>query len=432
MNTCMEEQPPNHSNHWPLSHRIAFRFMAVFFLLYILPFPLDKVPGIHLLAQWYSKAWHAAAVWVGNHALYLPEPITLFAGGSGDKIYDYVFLLMVAVLALLGTLLWSYLDRRRLSYPKAFYGLRVLVRYYLGSVLVFYGMIKVFHLQMPSPSLFELVQPFGDKTPMGLAWSYVGFSPAFSAFTGLAEVIAGMLLFFRKTTTAGALLAAVVMLNVAVMNFTFHIPVKLYSSMLFLMAVFLTLPDVGRLVDMLLLNKPTQPRLRRQYLHTRWMRNTALVIKIFFIGSVVVGNAAACFARVKTSGDQRPRPPLYGIYDVTEFIRNGDTLPPLTTDGSRWRQLITDFPNHIHVKLMNDSIAYYPVAWDTTRSRLVINGGTTKDKSAFQFEEKSGTLRLHGVMGYDSVTISLQQRDLESFYLINTRFRWIAAYPNNR
>lgn len=428
----MMDQSVNQLAHWPLGHRIAFRFIAIFFLLYILPFPLDKVPGIHIFAQWYSKAWHTVAVWVGNHVLHLPEPITLFDGGSGDKVYDYVFLLVIVVLALLGSLLWTYLGRRQLSYPSAFYWLQVLVRYYLGSVLVFYGMIKVFHLQMPSPNLFELVQPVGDQTPMGLAWSYLGFSPAFSAFIGFAEVVAGVLLFFRKTTTVGALMAAVVMLNVAVMNFTFHIPVKLYSSMLFLMAVFLILPDAGRLANVLLLNKPTQPRPRRQYLHNRWVRNTALVIKILFIGSVVVGNAAACFNRVKTSGDQRQRSPLYGIYDVTEFIHNGDTLAPLTTNGRRWRQLITDFPNHIHVKFMNDSVVYYPVAWDTTRSRLVINAETRKDKSAFQFEEKSDTLRLLGTMGYDSVEIRLKQRDLESFHLINTRFRWIEKYPNNR
>ncbi len=426
------EQPANHSNHWPLSYRVAFRFIAAFFILYILPFPFDKVPGIHILAQWYSTAWHAVAVWVGNHILRLPEPITLFEGGSGDKVYDYVFLLVITVLALIITLLWSYLGRRQPSYATEFHWLRVLVRYYLGSVLVFYGMIKVFHLQMPSPSLFELVQPFGDKTPMGLAWSYVGFSPAFSAFAGWTEVIAGILLFFRKTTTVGAMMAAVVMLNVAVMNFSFHIPVKLYSSMLLLMAVFLTLPDAGRLVNVLLLNEPTQPRLRKQYLHKRWVRNTALVIKVLYIVAVVVGNAATCYKRVEISGDQRPRSPLYGIYDVTEFIRNGDTLAPITTDGSRWRQLVTDYPDHIHVKLMNDSVTYYPVAWDTTRSKLVINAGTTKDKSAFQFERKSDLLRLHGIMGYDSVEIELKQRDLESFHLINTRFRWIAEYPNNR
>ncbi len=428
----MAEQPTNHLTPWPLGHRVAFRFIAIFLLLYILPFPLDKVPGFHVIAQWYSKLWHLIVVWVGNHILRLPEPITLFDGGSGDKIYDYVFLFTIAAVAVLCTLFWSFFGRHRRSYPTALHWLRVLVRYYLGSVLVFYGMIKVFHLQMPSPSLYELVQPFGEQTPMGLAWSYVGFSPAFSAFVGLAEAIAGVLLFFRKTTTIGALMAAAVMFNVAVMNFTFYIPVKLYSSMLFLMAVFLVLPDVGRLRDLLLLSKPTQPRPRKQYLNKRWVRNTALVIKILFIATVVVGNAVTCFKRVKISGDQRERSPLYGIYDVTEFIHNGDTLAPLTTDGGRWRQLITDYPNHIHVKFMNDSIAYYPVVWDTTRSRLVVTGSTTKDKSAFQFEKNSDSLRLHGVIGYDSVEIKMKQRDLKSFHLINTRFRWIEEYPNNR
>lgn len=420
----MTKSSINHADHWPLFRRIAFRFAAIFLFLYILPFPFDKVPGVHVLAQGYSKAWHAIAVWVGNHVLNLPQPITHFNDG-GDKMYDYVFLLIVTVLALFIAALWSFLDRRRLSYPVVYYWVQVLVRYYLGWVFVFYGMIKVFHLQMSSPTLFELVEPFGNKTPMGLAWSYVGFSPVFSAFVGFAEVIAGVLLFFRRTATLGALIGGVVMLNVVVMNFTFHIPVKLYSSVLFIMTLFLVLPDAGRLAHILVLNKPTEATKRRQFLETRWLRNAAIAVKILFITTVVIGNVASCFQRMRISGDGRERSPVYGIYDVTQFIVNGDTLAPLATDSIRWRQLITDFPDHIHVKLMNDSIAYYPVVWDTTARELTINAWPSTKKSILQFENVSDSLRLHGTMGLDSVEISFQQRNLESFHLIGTRFRWI-------
>ena len=428
----MTEPSAKDSNLWPLAQRIAFRFITVFFLLYIFPFPFGNIPGIQVLIQWYSKAWQAIAVWVGDRILHLSEPITLFEGGSGDKIYDYVSLLVVTVLALIAAALWSFFDRRQLSYPVMLHWLRVLVRYYLGMVLVMYGMIKVFHLQMASPTLFALVQPFGDKTPMGLAWSYVGFSKIFSAFVGASEVIGGMLLFFRRTTTLGALIGAAVMLNVVVMNFTFDIPVKLYSSILFVMAVFLMLPDADRLMRVLLWNKPTEPRPQRQYLYRRWMQITALVIKILFIGSVIIGNVASCFERMKMYGDKRERSPVYGIYDVTEFIHKGDTLAPLTTDGGRWKQLITDFPNHVHVRFMNDSVAYYPALWDTTVHSLVLNFGNAKDKSEFQYEKLSDSLRLRGVIGYDTVEIRLQQRDLESFHLLNKRFRWVQEYPHNR
>ncbi|WP_434547575.1 hypothetical protein, partial [Parapedobacter pyrenivorans] len=292
----MTKSPVSHADYWPLFHRVAFRFAAIFLFLYILPFPFDKVPGFHVLAQGYSKAWHAIAAWVGNHVLNLPQPITHFNDG-GDKMYDYVFLLIVTVLALFTAALWSFLDRRRLSYPVVYYWVQVLVRYYLGWVFVFYGMIKVFHLQMPSPTLFELVEPFGNKTPMALAWSYVGFSPVFSAFVGMAEVIAGALLFFRRTTTLGALIGGVVMLNVVVMNLTFHVPVKLYSSVLFFMTIFLVLPDVGRLARILVLNKSTKATQQRQFLETRWLRNTAIAIKTLFIITVVTGNVVSCFQR---------------------------------------------------------------------------------------------------------------------------------------
>ena len=38
---------------------------------------------------------------------------------------------------------------------------------------------------------------------MGLLWTFMGHSPAYSAFTGAAEALAGALLLFRRTTLLG-------------------------------------------------------------------------------------------------------------------------------------------------------------------------------------------------------------------------------------
>ena len=53
-------------------------------------------------------------------------------------------------------------------------------------------------------------------------------------------------------------------------------------------------------------------------------------------------------------GDLVPRPKLYGIYDDQTFIRNKDTIPPLSTDSTRWKQLIIESNKYTSFIFMND------------------------------------------------------------------------------
>ncbi|MFC3197694.1 hypothetical protein ACFOET_08725 [Parapedobacter deserti] len=415
-------------NPWLLVKAIGFRSVTIFFILYIFPFPLTLISAFEPITQLYSDGCKSLVVWVADHVLLLSKPIVLFDSDIGDKVFDFVFLFTVTLISLLTATIWSILDRKNAKHEIVRHWLLVIVRYYLATAMVFYGTAKIFHLQMPPPTLFELVQPFGDKTPMGLAWSYIGFSAGFSAFVGWVELLGGLLLFFRKTSTLGALVVATVMLNVVVMNLAFEIPVKLYSSLLLLMAIFLIQPDMDRLTRVLLLNKLAQPRLYREYLIARWQRITALVVKIVFIASVLIGNIASCFERVQKHGKNRAVSPLYGIYDTERFILNGDTLAPITTDSKRWQQLIMDFPDHAHIKFMNDSVVYCPIQWNIRDRKIVLSPGHPNEKSIFAYKRLLKSLQLEGTIGSDSVKITLRERDLKSFNLINTEFRWIQEY----
>ena len=61
---------------------------------------------------------------------------------------------------------------------------------------------------------------------MGLLWTFMGFSRPYAFFTGLVECFAGVLLFSQRTTTLGALFAAAAMGNVAMLNFSYDVPVN--------------------------------------------------------------------------------------------------------------------------------------------------------------------------------------------------------------
>ena len=66
------------------------------------------------------------------------------------------------------------------------------------------------------------------------------------------------MLFFRRTVLLGGMGAAGVM-NVVLLNYCYDVPVKLLSTHLFLMALFLLVPDAGRLWAVLVMNRAVEP-----------------------------------------------------------------------------------------------------------------------------------------------------------------------------
>ncbi|MCE7993789.1 MAG: hypothetical protein HEP71_17515 [Roseivirga sp.] len=44
--------------HWSVSRKISFRFISIFFLLYMLPFPIDQIPRLgDYVSGWYYDFW---------------------------------------------------------------------------------------------------------------------------------------------------------------------------------------------------------------------------------------------------------------------------------------------------------------------------------------------------------------------------------------
>ena len=183
---------------WTAVQRLLFRFFFAYLLLYIFFTPNSL--GIGPLYAIYIRPFRLLIPWIAAHLLHLSQPVSFNKTGSGDTIYENVVYLFLLALSLVICLIWTILDRRRPSYRNAFYWLTTIVRYYLGITMLTYGYAKVFKVQMPYPDLLRLLEPTGDSSPFALAWTFMGYSFGYSMFTGLAEVAAGALLFFRRTT----------------------------------------------------------------------------------------------------------------------------------------------------------------------------------------------------------------------------------------
>ena len=152
--------------------------------------------------------WSSITPWVVVRVFHLSVPATVSrSGGSGDTALGYAERFCILAAAVSAAILWSVLDRRRKNYHELHLWLRIYLRYLLAFVLFSYGFVKIFPLQMPPPTFARLIEPYGEFSPMGVLWSFIGVSTAYSLFSGAAEVLGGMLLVFGRTAMLGSLVS---------------------------------------------------------------------------------------------------------------------------------------------------------------------------------------------------------------------------------
>ena len=418
---------------WGLARRIGFRFAFAYLVLYLFPFPVDVLPGAEPLSNAVRDVWHTVVPWVGKHVLRLDTDITVFTNGSGDTRYDYVHAGVLLLLAGVATALVSVVDRRRTQYARAHDVLRMLVRYSLAVALVAYGMSKLTKMQFPYPSMARMAQPLGEFSPMGLLWTFMGYSRGYNLFAGAAEALGGLLLFFRRTTTLGALVVSAVMANVVALNFFYDVPVKLYSSHLLLMAVFLLLPELGRLADVLVFNRPTQAReLGMPFALSRRMRWGVRAAKASLVGWVLYSTLSTQVEGVGQYGDSAPRSPLHGLYEVERFTTEGQELPALPGGKPRWQFLAVNSAQSVSIRWSHGPTVAYMLAEDGGKKTLTFTQGPESPGVFTYTQPDAEHLVLQGKFYDLAVEAHLRKVAPEKLLLMNRGFNWIQDRPFNR
>ena len=392
--------------YWSHPKRIAFRWLGVYLVLSCLPL-LSLTP-----------LWRQFVAWAGE---LMGVVAAMQFTGSGDTTFHYVQTLLFALVALVAALVWSVTDRKRVHYHRLYLGLRVLVRLRLGMALIGYGTAKVIPSQFPPLSLERLVQSFGDASPMGLLWSFMGASVPYTAFCGVAEIVGGVLLFFPRTTTLGAILSIGVMSNVVALNFSYDVPVKLLSVHMLAMAVFLAAPDVKRLTNVFILNRAAAPARMETVLRKPALRRAAFVLEMILLIAFTGSSLAFAHSQV------RARPltsPLTGIWQVEEFNLDGEASPQPVPDNVRWRRLIIG--RRVSIQRMDGGLQRYTLDLDPAARRLVLDGEFTYERPDLE------TLHLSGSYSGRPLSVSLRRLDESDFRLTSRGFRWISESPYNR
>jgi len=293
--------------------------------------------------------------------------------------------------------------------------------------------MKVFPLQFIPPGPDRLIQSYGDSSPMGLAWTFLGASIGYQVFAGLAELLGGYLLLWRRTALLGGLFSAAVMTNVMAINFFYDVPVKLFSGHLVLVAVFIIGTDLPRLAGLLAFNLPVAPRRDRPFWKRPGRRPGRIVaVHLAFVLALTGIHVSNGLASSRTRGVLAEPDPLLGIYRVESFEQAG-LVDRANEDAARW----------VRVGLNQFTATIQRAAGDGVRMRVAIDpdagnlsifdrGGQPPPEPMFTFTNSAdGELVLDGEFEGKPTRVVLR-KDAAGALLIERGFRWINEYPFNR
>jgi hypothetical protein len=412
------------------NNKYLLRFLVLFVGLITIPFPLDKIPKLDFIEEAVLGIYERIVPWVGESLLNLEKPIKVFISGSGDKTYDYVLLLILFLIALIGSVIWSVFDKKNRNYEKLNYWFLVLTRYFLGYYMIYYGLFKIMPIQFGEIAFWRMLQPYGESSPMGLAWTFLGYSKGYNLFMGLSELVGGILLFHRKSRLLGGLVLIPVTINIVAINFFYDVPVKLFSSELLLMAIIVVSPDLKRLLNLIILNKPTNSlNEAKQFVSKKWKLG-ANILKWAFVILILYNTIDYTTNLYKSRQD---KPELFGLYEVTNFVVNQDTIPPLLSHKTRWRHIFIERPTSIQISRMNKSRYGLNSEIDTANKKIKLtefNDSTLV--YSLDYKKTDSTLIISGIFRKDTIFCKTKRLGKEDFRLTSREFNWINEYPYNR
>jgi hypothetical protein len=258
----------------------------------------------------------------------------------------------------------------------------------------------------------------------------MGHSTGFNYFVGISEYIIGILLFFRRTYIIGNLIAIGALINILAFNYYFDDNVKLLSTMLMVMSLFLLSKDIKPLINFFFRSKEVSIETKRFYTFNTKSKNLLfIVLKYGLILFVIFFDLHTFSARAKQLGYIGKKPALYGAYEVNTFIINKDTLKPLTTDTIRWNKLIISLAGKAALIRMNNDMRYFVINTDTTKKTIqLIAKNDTANKYLFTYDLKDSVLLINGKHYHDSLQVQLKQMNLDSLPLSKHKFHWVIEH----
>ncbi|HEY5371926.1 MAG TPA: hypothetical protein VIJ75_23330 [Hanamia sp.] len=399
------------------------KVLSLWVIIYVLLFICTSqfTPRIPFMQKW--------VIWFGKNFLHLSKLEKIQMTGSGDTTYDDVSVLVILILSVILSIIIAVADRKRKNYQQLYLFTIVLARYFVAFTMLVYGFAKIFEGQFPALGYYSLEKKFGDMSPMGVLWSFMSTSRAYTFFGGLMEVTGGVLLLFRRTKTLGALIALAVMTNVAILNFAYDVPVKIFSTHIVLLCFFILTYEWKKLYNFFILHQATSLNYNRLTVRKKWMLISLKIVKGLLIAFLLF-----TFLIRPLMNQTNEKVPLEGVYTAEQFVLNNNTLPANPRDTVRWNKMYIAYSSGINVIRKENEFSWYTSKIDSIQKTIVLhkNDDSVTTYAKFKYDLKKDTLYLTGKLGADSLKIVLSRKTRKDYPLLKRGFHWVNEYPYNR
>ena len=365
-------------------------------------------------------------LWLCNNIFKSQQLEYIRITGSGDTTLDYWVVVVNMIFAAGVAIIIILTDKKHRTYKDVYWFTVVVVRYYVAMIMLSYGFSKLHNGQFPANSIDRLEEKVGDMSPMGLVWTMMGASTGYTFVSGLLETFGGLLLFFRRTKTFGALFTMTIMINVALLNFFYDVPVKIFSSHIVLFCIFIVSGDAIALYRFFILHQPSQLRFHQRNSNKRWKRRTLTALKIFVLCFLILNSLPSLFYKP-------PAASLEGTYTVEKFIISNNELSYCNNDSIGWKKILISSPGWTDIILNNDSTKTFQTVLDTRKKTFILRTPHWDNTYAYlHYNVQKDYTFFTGKIGQDLVRIKTVRKRKEDYRLNKRGFHWINEYPFNK
>lgn len=361
--------------------------------------------------------------WLDRHIFHTGYDPKIHDAFPQDDHFGVVFYLSLVLLAIIGTLTWSLLDKKRQQYDRLLFWFRLYIRYILAMIMFAYGIFKFIPVQMTYPSIVDLLTPLGEQTKFTILWNFMGVAPGYMMLTGLSEIAASLLLLNRRSLVLGYLVQLGVLINVVAFNLLYNVPVKMFSTQLLIYDLFLISPYCYRLFQLFFggqavaLTEPGYTFLSRGEKYGLAGVLAGMPFLLFCLDTV----GANRIYNQEQANVHRQK-----LYEVTSFIAT-DTLPPLLTDTLRWKRFAFAYTSYAVIFDMKDKKDFYECDADSSKRTFTLHDGKdTLHWPVFHYTYPTGDqLQLSGKWKGRDIKVSLRSIPIDSMVVNKEKAKWV-------
>ena len=236
---------------------------------------------------------------------------------------------------------------------------------------------------------------------------------------GIVEVLAG-LMFWRRTVVLGAIISLFATVNVMAINYFYDVPVKIFSTTLFIMTLYILTYNLKDLFVFFLTDNPVKLNIQKAFRFRKPIYNKLLIgFKYTFLLFLIGGGVLSTIQSHKELNG--PKHELFGYYEL-----QSDSI----SKDMNWNKINFASNDLLRAYDNEGTTIYLEAKVDTIKKTLSINEKVKLNKTwNYKYTLKSDSL----ILANDSLSgkVKYLRKYPEKSRLMNRGFHWINETPFN-